>query len=49
MKQQHRTVQQVGLGVAAQVEFECKIDAKLKALYHILVRSDEFQALSTRI
>jgi hypothetical protein len=32
-------------GVAAQVEFESKIQAKLKAVYHILVSSAEFLAL----
>jgi len=31
----------------AQVEFESKIEAKLKAVYQILVSSDWFQALST--
>jgi hypothetical protein len=28
------------LGVAAQVEFESRIEAQLKAVYHILVSSD---------
>jgi hypothetical protein len=32
--------------VAAQVEFESKIEAKLKAVYHVLVSSAYFQALS---
>jgi hypothetical protein len=33
--------------VAAQVEFESNVQAKLKAVYHILVSSAEFKALST--
>ena len=33
--------------VAAQVEFENKIEVKLKAVYHIFISSHEFQALST--
>jgi hypothetical protein len=33
--------------VAAQVEFQSKIEAKLKALYLILVLSAKFQALAT--
>jgi hypothetical protein len=34
-------------GVAAQVEIESKIEAKLKAVYHILVSNPSFQELST--
>jgi hypothetical protein len=34
-------------GVAAQVEFESKLETKLKPVYHILVSSAEFQAGST--
>jgi len=33
--------------VAAQVDFESKIEAKLKALHYILVSSAKFLALST--
>jgi hypothetical protein len=36
-------------GVAAQVEFESKIIAKLKAVYDILLSSAYFQAPSTRV
>jgi hypothetical protein len=35
------------LGVAAQVETESKIEAKLKAVYHILVSGASLQALTT--
>jgi hypothetical protein len=33
--------------VVAQVEFESKIEAKLKAIYHMLVSSAQFWAVST--
>jgi hypothetical protein len=35
------------LVVAAQVEFESEIEAKLKAASHVLVSSGWFQAVST--
>jgi hypothetical protein len=37
------------LGVAAQLEFESKIEANLKADDHISVSSALFQAVSTRV
>jgi hypothetical protein len=33
-------------GVAAQVEIESKIVAKMKAVYHVIVSSASFKALS---
>jgi hypothetical protein len=38
-----------GHGVVAQVEHVIKIEAKLKAVYHILVSSACFQALSSLV
>jgi hypothetical protein len=32
---------------AAQVEIDSKIEAKLKAVYHVIVSSAQFQAVST--
>jgi hypothetical protein len=35
--------------VAAQADFESKIEAKFKAVHNIIVSSAQFQTLSTRI
>jgi len=49
LRQHEAHVQVRARGVVAQVEFESKKYAILKAVYHILVSSAESNALSTRV